>query len=504
VRTRVSVLRVLILAACLAALVVAAAMAVRQSAPVRADANGSDTVFAAYVDVTNTPMLHFEIPSAPARNNLILGFVVADHQQPCAASWGYFSLDQAASKLDLDRRIEQLRSSGGDVSVSFGGLSNKELATACTDADALRAAYTDVIDRYNLHSIDLDVEGDSLTDKSARVRRASAIRAVQQEQGAKGNRLTVWLTLPVSPTGLTDDGYAQVEAMLAAGVELAGVNGMVMDFGQAKDPQDSMAEAAIKAATELQRQIGTAYARQGTSLSGATLWKKVGLTPMIGQNDVAGERFTLEDATDLNNFAISNGVGLISMWSLNRDATCGTPLPKTSVVVRGDCSGVDQGSSLYTEVLANGAGSDSLNSSSVDAEKEVQASPAPDDPATSPYPIWDAGTEYTAGTKIVWRHSVYQAKWTNRSFPPDTQVVQLYETPWRLIGPVLPGDKPAPLPSMSSGTYPQWSPDKTYQAGARVLVGTVPYQAKWWNKGEEPKPNGNGDASWTLVRPSGQ
>ncbi len=41
----------------------------------------------------------------------------------------------------------------------------------------------------------------------------------------------MWLTLPVSPNGLTADGLRVVDQMLSAGVDLAGVNGMTMDFG---------------------------------------------------------------------------------------------------------------------------------------------------------------------------------------------------------------------------------------------------------------------------------
>lgn len=502
-QTKVSLPRVAVLVLGAAALLGLLAFGVKDTAPVPVSKGESGTVFAPYVDVTNTPVMHFEIPSGPSRDTLNLGFVVADPAFPCQPTWGgAYTLDAAASRLDLDRRIEQLRRAGGAVTVSFGGLANKELSTVCTDQKALVPAYQRVIDRYNLSSIDLDIEGDSLTDPAARTRRASAVKQLQRNAEAKGERLTVWLTLPVSPTGLTDDGFAQVEAMLAAGVEVAGVNGMVMDYGGSKDAQDSMFEASEKAANELHRQLDTAYSRQGKSLPSDVLWKKVGLTPMIGQNDVADERFTLEDATDLNQFALDKGVGMISMWSLNRDKTCGTPLPKTSVVVRNDCSGVDQGTLFYADVLSNGTADAALNSDSVDAEQQIEAAPEVDDPATSPYPIWDPTAEYPTGAKIVWHRSVYQAKWYNKAFPPDTQVVQQYETPWRLIGPVLPGDKPAPLPSMKVGTYPQWQPSKAYPAGARVLVGTTPYQSKWWTRGEKPSPTSNSDSAWVLVRPA--
>ncbi len=45
----------------------------------------------------------------------------------------------------------------------------------------------------------------------------------------------------------------------------------------------------------------------------------VGLTPMIGLNDVTTEKFDQEDAAQITAFAEQHGVGRISIWSLNRD-----------------------------------------------------------------------------------------------------------------------------------------------------------------------------------------
>jgi len=44
---------------------------------------------------------------------------------------------------------------------------------------------------------------------------------------------------------------------------------------------------------------------------------------MIGQNDIRSERFSLADARKLLAFAEENGLGLISLWSMNRDANTG-------------------------------------------------------------------------------------------------------------------------------------------------------------------------------------
>ncbi len=157
-----------------------------------------------YVDVTLTPTFQFQDPAANPARTVALAFVVADPQEDCAPSWGtYYSLEQAGTDLELDRRIDQLRSAGGDVMVSFGGQANDELAVTCSDTGDLTGAYRDVVERYDLSAIDLDIEGAAVADQAAAARRAEALATLQRERAADGSPLAVWLTLPVAPSGLT-------------------------------------------------------------------------------------------------------------------------------------------------------------------------------------------------------------------------------------------------------------------------------------------------------------
>jgi len=68
--------------------------------------------------------------------------------------------------------------------------------------------------------------------------------------------------------------------------------------------------------------------------------------------DVVSEQFTLADAAVVNQFARAHGVGQLSMWSLNRDSTCGPPLPSVLAVVQTGCSGIDQDAQRFANVLA--------------------------------------------------------------------------------------------------------------------------------------------------------
>lgn len=441
--------------------------------------------FASYVDVTATPEYAFESPASDAQSNVVLSFVVADPASACTPSWGgAYSLDDAATSLDLDRRIARLEQNGGFAAVSFGGQANSELSATCTDVTALQKAYAAVVDRYSLSTIDLDLEGDGLGAASVQ-RGATAIAALQSERRDSGHPLAVWLTLPVTPDGLASAGTDAVAAYLAAGVDLAGVNAMTMDYGESLTDGTSMIDGTTAALTAVHRQLGILYSNAGTSLSSQTLWSKVGATPMIGQNDTVDEVFSIADAKALNAFARTNALGRLSMWSANRDATCSPNYADTSVV-SDLCSGVDQGSSSFATVLA------SHITGTPDAVASTTTSPEPvptsmtDDPATSPYAIWNASAVYLAGTKTVWHHNVYEAKWWTRGDTPDDPVLQASESPWTLLGPVLPGETPVPVPTLPAGTYATWSGTKTYVEGDRVMLDGVAYEAKWWTTGDSP------------------
>ncbi len=446
--------------------------------------------FAGYADLTLTPAYAFEAPTDDSGKNVMMSFIVADPSDGCTPSWGAaYTMDEANGALDLDRRIARLEQGGGEAVVSFGGQANDELASVCTNAADLEAAYASVIERYSLTTIDLDLEGEAL-DNGSTERRAEAVAALQADATADKRDLAVWLTLPVGPQGLAKNGTDTVAAFLDAGVDLAGVNVMTMDYGDAKDPDATMLETAVDALTATHRQLGILYDQADISLTDATLWSKLGATPMIGQNDVRGEIFTLDDATGLSAFAHEKGLGRLSMWSLNRDTTCGSSYTDLSRVSN-LCSGVDQGDVTFAETLgALMTGSPNSNSGTTTTAEAVPPD-AVDDPATSPYEIWDKSRTYLAGTKVVWHRNVYEAKWWTKGDLPDDAVLDEFETPWTLIGPVLPGETPIPIPTLPAGTYPEWLGTAIYEAGDRIQFNGIPFEAKWWTQGDSPEASSN-------------
>ncbi|HUD11822.1 MAG TPA: carbohydrate-binding protein [Candidatus Saccharimonadia bacterium] len=458
--------------------------------------------FASYVDVTATPSFAFEQMGTTSNRDAVLSFIVALPASSCTPAWGgAYTMDQASGSLDLDRRIARLQQQNGSVAVSFGGQNNQELAVTCTDPTELLGAYQSVVDRYNIDTIDLDLEGAGLTNTAAGERRAAAITKLQADRRASGKQLAVWVTLPATPQGLSEAGTDAVSQLLSKGVDLAGVNVMTMDYGSSLTGGQNMLTGSESALIQAQRQLGILYQRAGIHLNDATLWSKIGATPMIGQNDDAGEVFTMDDAKGLNQFALSHGVGRLSMWSANRDITCGSNYVDLKVV-SDSCSGVNEGKGSFAQLLSAGFKGDiSLSAGLVTTSNATSTKQTPDNPATSPYQIWSPEGAYLEGTKVVWHHNVYQAKWWTQGDVPDSPVLQSWQTPWDLIGPVLPGEKPIPQPTLPAGTYADWSGTATYNTGQRVLFNGVPYQAKWWNQGDSPAASTSdaNDSPWTPL-----
>lgn len=277
-------------------------------------------VFAPYVDMTLYPT--YDLVAA-ARNqglrHFTLAFIVADSQN--RPSWGGFDAYGVGSgEFDgqVKAQLAGLRALGGEVIVSFGGAANRELALAITDIAALQNAYQSVINAYQLTRIDFDIEGAAAADHASIDRRSQALAGLQRSAALAGRELQVWFTLPVLPTGLTPDGLYVLQSALRYGVNLSGVNIMAMDYGDsaAPNPSGRMGDYAIQAATSLQAQLAVLY---GSGKSQSELWRMIGVTPMIGLNDVITEVFDQQEARELVAFAQQKGLGMLSMWSLNRD-----------------------------------------------------------------------------------------------------------------------------------------------------------------------------------------
>jgi len=280
--------------------------------------------FAPYVDMTLWPTFELTSNLPNVGKYYTLAFIVDGGS--CTASWGgYYTLAQDFP----DAQIASTRAAGGDVIVSFGGEAGSELALGCSSVTALEAQYDAVVNQYNLSRIDFDVEGAAEADSNSIKRRNSAIALLQ----AAHPNLQVSYTLPVLPTGLTQDGINLISDAIAKGVNIATVNVMAMDYG---GPDTQMGQDAINAGLATASQLG---ALPGYSaMSEAQLNAMIGVTPLIGINDINSEVFQLSDAQLLLSYAQNNGWGLLSFWSAARDNQCPQPVNSS----QNTCSGVTQ------------------------------------------------------------------------------------------------------------------------------------------------------------------
>jgi chitinase len=445
-------------------------------------------VYSPYVDVTNTPTYPFQLPSSNPVSSVYLSFIVSDKDEACTPSWGtFYTLDSAEQGLDLDARTAQLRSQGGSVMVSYGGQANTELAVDCTDPTKLQQAYLEPVQRYHAKAIDLDIEGANLADTAANARRATAIAAVQKQLAAEKKPLKVWMTLPVASSGLTAEGIAAVQAMLKAGVKVAGVNAMAMDFGPGEGAAQDMIGTIERSLVATQAQVQTLWRAAGLPSSASAAWGHIGVTPMLGVNDVTSERFTIKDAHELAEFVNKRGIPRVSAWSLNRDSQCGGAFAKVGELSN-TCSGVEQKPLEFTHILGELRGTKTAHHDEAEAAAAPQTHPSAeaDDPATSPYPIWRPAAAYVSGYKVVWQGQIYQSGWWNQGTPPGTAAADSPSGPWQPIGPVPAASHAPKLVKLDQGNHPRWSPTQVYHGGDRVTFEGQPYQARWYTQGEQP------------------
>jgi hypothetical protein len=314
------------------------------SVDAKTDAGGGATggfpapLFVPYIDMLLWPTPSLSgIATQTGAKYFSPGFIVAG--SGCQATWGKH---YRMSDNFLTNDIASLRSQGGDVIPSFGGAAGSELALACSTVSALQAQYQSVIDTYSLTRIDFDIEGTALSNTAANDRRAKAIVGLQATASAAGKKLSVQFTLPVLPSGLTSDGLNLLQNAIDNKVDISIVNLMAMDYGRSYDP-NRMGQYAVDAVNATISQLKPLY---GAAKTDAQVRAMVGVTPMIGLNDVSPEVFTLDDASTLVSAAQLNGTAFLAFWSVTRDQQCpGRP------VVSATCSGIVQSPWDFTKIF---------------------------------------------------------------------------------------------------------------------------------------------------------
>jgi hypothetical protein len=277
-----------------------------------------------------------------------IAFIQTASAGSCALTWNGDAADPIpGSTFGTD--IATLQRRGGNVIPSFGGYTadttNTEIADSCTDVNAIAADYESVITTYHVSRLDMDVEGNSLTNTAGIARRNQALKLVEQWAARRHQPLQVQYTLPVEPTGLTASDLAVLQNAAATGTRVDVVNVMTFDYYLASEPSPlPMGADAISAAEKAHTQLASVYPHA----SSAQLWALEGVTMMPGIDDYPGgtEVTQLSDARQVLSFARAHGLALLSIWAIQRD-NGGCP----GTVGASTCSGITQNAWDFSHIL---------------------------------------------------------------------------------------------------------------------------------------------------------
>lgn len=254
-----------------------------------------------------------------------LGFIQPDSTKPLESDgtirwgWGgYYSLSKNGSDKSQYQGIvtsmQKLRNKGGDYAISIGGQLGDAPWVVTQNQDALEKFYNDVISTYNLKRIDLDIE-ESNQDHSQNIVNAKAIKAVQDKTNVE-----ITLTIPIMPDGWDTKQINIIKAYIDAGVNLKLINSMTMCYGTGVASNEDYGTASVRAITNSVKQLKNIYANFGVLLSDEQAYAKTGATFSIGYESNLYPIFTTSMAATIVEDAKKHNYGLVSMWSMGRDA----------------------------------------------------------------------------------------------------------------------------------------------------------------------------------------
>ena len=254
-----------------------------------------------------------------------LGFIQPDSVTPLETDgtirwgWGgYYSLSpnsgDSAQYQGILSSLKGLRDKGGDYAISIGGQLGDAPWVVTQNQTALERFYNDVIETYSLKRMDLDIE-ESNQDYGQNIANAKAIKAVQDK-----TNIEITLTIPIMPTGWEQKQINIIKAYLDAGVEIKLINSMTMCYGTGVNDNEDYGTASVRAITNSVKQLKNIYSNYGVLLTDDQAYLKTGATFSIGFESDLYPTFTTSMAATIVEDAKKHNYGLISMWSMGRDA----------------------------------------------------------------------------------------------------------------------------------------------------------------------------------------
>lgn len=254
-----------------------------------------------------------------------LGFIQPDSATPLETDgtirwgWGgYYSLSKNnpdnAQYKSIVNSLENLRSRGGDYTISIGGQLGDAPWVVTQNQTALEEFYLDIIETYSLKRMDLDIEESNQNESQNQIN-AKAIKAVQDK-----TKIEITLTIPIMPDGWQEKQIKIIKAYLDAGVDILIINSMTMCYGTGVYENEDYGTASVRAMDNAKKQLIEIYSNYGYALTDSQAYLKMGATFSIGYESNLYPVFTTEMANTITNDCIKNNYGLLSMWSMGRDA----------------------------------------------------------------------------------------------------------------------------------------------------------------------------------------
>ncbi len=301
-------------------------------------------VFAPYFETYDTSAGLAALSQQSGARFLSLAFLQTDQPGSCTAYWDG-NTSQPISPASFGSDIAAIQSRGGNVIPSFGGFTadttGTELADSCSSVSSIAQVYESLITTYNVPRIDLDIEGDSVTNTAGINRRNEAVAQTEAWAAAHGRNIQFSYTLPTFPTGLPAAELGVLQNAVADGAKISTVNLLTFDYFIGT--QQNMLTDTESAASALVGQLQTLYPGEPSR----QLWHMVGVTEMPGIDDFGpDETFTKAQAVAVLLWADRMGIGTLSFWALQRD-NGGCPGTKGA----GTCSGITQPTWFFSHVF---------------------------------------------------------------------------------------------------------------------------------------------------------
>jgi chitinase len=412
----------------------------------------------------NNPPDVSSVMAATGQKAFELAFILAPNGGGCTPTWG--GTAPVSSDTAVAGIINTIRANGGDVSVSTGGYGGTKLGQVCSGVDATAAAYQQVISKYSLKAIDLDLEEPEYENTTAINNEIGAAKELQQNNPG----LYVSITVPGTTSGTGYFGQNVLNTAKADGFTPA--NFSIMPFDGGFNGASSQTSALELFHTMLMNTFGW---------SSATAYNHEGVSQMNGRSDT-GEMFTQTDFQNVLSYATSHGLSRYTFWAVNRDRQCSPP--DNNGQTSGTCSSVSQGSWDFTKFTTQFAGATPPTS-------PPSGPPTTPPPGNCSAPAWVAATAYNGGAVVSYNNHQWTAKWWTQGDIPGNNSQDV----WADNGACSGGGSTPPPGGGGSCTAAAWNAATAYNGGAVVSYNNHQWTAKWWTQGDIPGSNSQG--VWT-------